>query len=516
MSEVARHRLDVASAQGTLDLVNADGHRAAFWFRTLAGGFDLGTPEAVKVIVESLMRDGDDSRISRHGNRSVTFQVQICGADLAAVAEGEAALWRVLSGRAEVTWTPPDGFGEPTVFEVLNAALSHRVDDVAEVRVGVKRRLYEVTLECAPWGRSVDQETVVFSTAVATPAVVDDCTSTGSWALDAGGTMTTTTYSGESALALVEATMLRWAGAMPSANYVALDVVAGRTVELVAGTTLPPLLSQPLFNGYVRHWFNTPSSGSLRFRITGASTAYVATLVASSTLPGVLAADVAGSVRTAGSLVLSRSGTSSDRKLQWVQVYADPMLAGGFIPSTAASWQYGWEGTYVAYEALALGAGGEGDVVSVTLDGQTVQSRLDALTAGLPWRPIGELQLGGYKSGLARAAGATSGATVKVNGSTVTTDVRLFRKHEDASLTYLAPGLVNTVEIATPSLDLPQGGIYGDDVALTGPATAPSPEWPLIPAGRMLIWLDAYNVTSSRVVDAELTYYPRWHTYAAK
>lgn len=156
------HRLD----WDDLDLVNADNGSGSlpYWFETLAEGHSLGSPQARKVIVANLMRDGSDSRIDGHDNRTITFRVTVCGPDLAALAAGERAL--VLQSaalRSNLSWTPADGFGATTVFTVLNATLDPVADDLAEVRSGTKRRAYDITFECQPFGRSVDLTTVTFS-----------------------------------------------------------------------------------------------------------------------------------------------------------------------------------------------------------------------------------------------------------------------------------------------------------------------------------------------------------------
>lgn len=153
------HRLD----WDDLDLVNADNGSGLlpYWFETLAEGYSLGSPQARKIIVANLMRDGSDSRIDGHDNRTITFRVTVCGPDLAALAAGERAL--VLQSaalRSNLSWTPPDGFGATTVFTVLNTTLDPVADDLAEVRSGTKRRAYDITFECQPFGRSVDLTTV--------------------------------------------------------------------------------------------------------------------------------------------------------------------------------------------------------------------------------------------------------------------------------------------------------------------------------------------------------------------
>lgn len=150
-----QHRLDF----GSLDLVGRDNSAGGYRFSVLADGFDPGSPEAVRAIVATLWRDGDDSRITRFGNRATRFQVVIDGADLYAVGDGEKALAFEVGGPNLLTWTPPDGFGKPTVYEVLNSTMTPVPDDLDELR---NRRTFAVELECRPWVRSAELTTVTF------------------------------------------------------------------------------------------------------------------------------------------------------------------------------------------------------------------------------------------------------------------------------------------------------------------------------------------------------------------
>lgn len=155
-------RLDLRSPLAVLDLANADPQPGArFYFDTKVAGFSLGKPEAQKIIVASLMADGSDSRISRYENRTITFRVAVCSEDLNGCGLGEQALALACLGRAELLLTPPDGYGATTVFTVLNGTFDPVADDYAEVRPGnLKMRFYDLTLECQPFGRSVDPTTV--------------------------------------------------------------------------------------------------------------------------------------------------------------------------------------------------------------------------------------------------------------------------------------------------------------------------------------------------------------------
>jgi hypothetical protein len=168
----SKHRLDF----GPLDMVSRDGPRGAYWFQVSSKGYDPGSPESVKEIVKSLLLDGDFNRRRRYSNRSVTFVVTIEADDGDALARGQYAL-EVEVGRHANTliWTPPDGVGAPSVFEVVSGVIKPLFDDLDELRV---RRKFTVTLECKPGVRPT------------TP--VSFTLGTGRSTLKTGGSMSTT------------------------------------------------------------------------------------------------------------------------------------------------------------------------------------------------------------------------------------------------------------------------------------------------------------------------------------
>lgn len=138
---------------GALDLVSRLPSDDGYWFELLADGMTPGSPEAVKAVVATLMRDGEDERITRYGNRTFTFRVAVRAPDSEALHRGEAALAAELGGRSTITWMPPDGYGALTVYDVLNSTMDPEFDDLGLLRSPLQM-VYSVTATCLPWPRS--------------------------------------------------------------------------------------------------------------------------------------------------------------------------------------------------------------------------------------------------------------------------------------------------------------------------------------------------------------------------
>lgn len=148
-------------------------------FNVLASGMSTGSGAPVKEIVTSLLADGDLVRITRYGNREVTFSVEITGPTLGAVAHGEAALRSEIGRRNALTWQPPDALSVPTVFDVVTSEMAQTFDDLDEL-LG-RRRTFVLALTCSPDARSADPVTVEALEAGTTTTTVDACDSTSGW-----------------------------------------------------------------------------------------------------------------------------------------------------------------------------------------------------------------------------------------------------------------------------------------------------------------------------------------------
>lgn len=143
-----------------IELIDVSGgDEGGFTIQAIAGT-RFGNPVPVESVVESFLRDG--SIISKEGdeNREMNVLVQVSAPDGIALAAGGQRLNLATGKRTTLAWTPPDGFGPTTVFDVLTSSLSRVEDDwdLDEVR-GV--RTYSLRLICLPFGRSTTLTTEV-------------------------------------------------------------------------------------------------------------------------------------------------------------------------------------------------------------------------------------------------------------------------------------------------------------------------------------------------------------------
>lgn len=180
---MSEHQLTLGTG---FDLIGGTGD--GWMVETIAEGMNFGSASPVDVVTATLLQDGAVETTDRWENRDLTFGVLITGETLSGLARGEAALYAELARRSTLTWTPPDGLGLPSVYEVLTSWAEFEFDDWGEMKpVDVGRR-FVVRLRCAPWARSVDEVLVESITGgVAPPAeateTVDACTSPTGWAV---------------------------------------------------------------------------------------------------------------------------------------------------------------------------------------------------------------------------------------------------------------------------------------------------------------------------------------------
>jgi hypothetical protein len=168
-----QHALDL----GDFPLIGGEGE-SGWKVNVHASDASFGESQPVLVGVRSLLRDGMSVRVQSHENRDAYFLVEISGPDLAAVGDGEAALMAQLYRRNTLTWTPPDGYGAVTVFEVVTSKMSAPLDDTNELML---KRVFGITLTCLPFSRSVDMVTAGADSVSDTVTVSDDCESTTGW-----------------------------------------------------------------------------------------------------------------------------------------------------------------------------------------------------------------------------------------------------------------------------------------------------------------------------------------------
>lgn len=164
---------------GSLDLDERMPTDDGYSFAVLAEGVSFGSMPGVREVIKSLLSDGELVRTTRYGNREVTFDVEIEGPTLDALALGEAALRRELGRPNTLTWTAPDLFAAPTVFDVLDSEMSQTFDDLDELR---RKRTFRVTLTCAPFARSAELTTFQALDTTGTPeTIIDTCDSATGW-----------------------------------------------------------------------------------------------------------------------------------------------------------------------------------------------------------------------------------------------------------------------------------------------------------------------------------------------
>lgn len=165
---------------GDLELIDVGGGDPDGFTIEAVAGTRFGNPVPVESVVASFLRDG--SIVSKTGdeNREMSVLVRISGPDGVALALGEKRLNLATGKRTTLAWTPPDGLGPTTVFDVLTSSLERVEDDwdLDEVR-GV--RTYSLRIVALPFGRSVDLTTEVAEGIPSVGTVIDDGTSTSGW-----------------------------------------------------------------------------------------------------------------------------------------------------------------------------------------------------------------------------------------------------------------------------------------------------------------------------------------------
>lgn len=248
----------MASAQheltfGEMALVPANPSGLPFEVNTLAE-LDFGNPEPRTAPILSALLDGSLAEVLSHNNRDIVIRVQISGPTLADVSVGERALMAEVGGRNTLTWQPPDGFSEPTVFDVIWSKFEWTFDDLDEAMR--QTRTFVLTLNCAPFGRD-DELTVVeaIATGEAPPSpvteTVDDCTSATGWAVGSnwpsaplvgptvtsGGVQVATSGTGRSFNYFYWLTRTGLSANMATTPYLVVDAPVSGSMLLAGGVT---------------------------------------------------------------------------------------------------------------------------------------------------------------------------------------------------------------------------------------------------------------------------------------
>ena len=158
-----------------------------FVIEALADDASWDSPKPVEVTVNTLLQNSSMVITERYDNREAFLRVTIKAPDSMVLAEGEAALFAELGKRNTLTWTPPDGYGPPTVFRVITSSMDHAFDDLAEVKL--LERTYGIRLVCEAFARSdfeVTTEAEFQPTDGGDPVTpidteIDDCSSATGW-----------------------------------------------------------------------------------------------------------------------------------------------------------------------------------------------------------------------------------------------------------------------------------------------------------------------------------------------
>lgn len=150
-------------------------------------GGNHGAPETVVELISTLT-DGEDERVSRHGNRELSLVIHVEGADHGDVTLNEAALRRECATKGvTLEFESGDDFAPTTVFELTSAEMDHARDEAQE---SANLRRWELTLRAKPFGRSLNPTVAEpLPTPAAAPNVVtvDSCTSATGWKASANG-----------------------------------------------------------------------------------------------------------------------------------------------------------------------------------------------------------------------------------------------------------------------------------------------------------------------------------------
>ena len=169
-------------------LTSDDGDRAAdeaqgYHFELLGDDWEMTSAERAIEAIQSQLFDGEAISEGSYGNMPATVPVAIVGVDSAQLAQGSAALTRVLRrpGTREFVYLAPDGASPATVFDALHVKPAMQFSDVRENQ---NRRHYLLTLSCKPFPRS-DTEVSTQGEPVAAPTftLVDDVSSSSAWSI---------------------------------------------------------------------------------------------------------------------------------------------------------------------------------------------------------------------------------------------------------------------------------------------------------------------------------------------
>ncbi|NUS56765.1 MAG: hypothetical protein HOV66_18195, partial [Streptomycetaceae bacterium] len=257
-----------------VDYTDDDG----WWIDAKAPTAGWGNPQAVDIIVRTLMQQGSSVVTDHWDNREASVTVAIEAGDGRALALGETALFAELGKRNELVWTPPQEYAAPTVFRIITSRLDHAFDSVDEI---LCRRTYQIVLTCEPFARSATETiTEALGQAVDSGGVpitpvnvlVDDCNVTTGWTAVGSGQTAELSPNGNLRNAPLTAfPQLKRTGAIPMATTPLLVVDAQFQSDLSSLTPMVQFVSAsgstwvaPMGNttsptaGFTRYYYECP------------------------------------------------------------------------------------------------------------------------------------------------------------------------------------------------------------------------------------------------------------------
>ena len=166
---------------GTLDLLGGNTYEGGSFIITAQGDdATWGNPQPIDVYLETQLQDGAVVFTQGHGNRDLFLRLRVRADDAAGLQAGEAALVAACGKRTTLEWTPPDGLAATSVFKIYTAHLDHVLDGDQE---RARTRTYGLRLTASPFVQSVDLITLdaVPDGVSFSETVIDECTSTTNW-----------------------------------------------------------------------------------------------------------------------------------------------------------------------------------------------------------------------------------------------------------------------------------------------------------------------------------------------
>lgn len=539
-------------------------------FDVLAEGVGFGVAAGVQEVVTSLLADGDLVRTSRYGNREVTFKVEVTGPSLAALAQGEAALRREVGRANLLTWQAPDVISVPTVFEVVTSEMSQDFDDLDEL---ARRRVFAVTLTCAPFARSVDAVTVTaLAPAAGVTATISDGSTTTSWTAASPATITSDgadlTVSGTDSTVLAGYSA---AVSFASTRFLVVDVTlnglplnfrlfvtgSSRVVEpvVVRATSQTRFLYVYDLDGVsatnLQFWVYSPTVSSKSFKIHDVSR--TDTIPQVSTRQTARSIEVHGTERTPCSL---RVNPAAGEAMGLTIVHTAPESGAGYFPSLRR-WRV--SGNPETVETGSLSGKKEAvtatpivaqmPITSLPEDGYALMAYMRSSVAGtfpVTWQArtiVGSTYLGGHE-GVANLrfptanvwtlvpiavvtlppVRAASGGLVQFNltRTVVNEEIYLdewwpFRVGDDCALTIVNSADASFLWLDSPDVNSPVPRVWVSNDSDRADQRHPGPglmaQGNHVLTSRTSVFVASTGIQSPSV---NVTYHPRWHSNAAE